>query len=57
MKTRLARIEALEQARQPDLVEVRDLAWFYGDRSAEPITMTREQLLQRSWTELWEDQA
>lgn len=38
-----------------DYVEVRPLEWFYGDRNAKPIRMTRQEFQARTLDSFYDD--
>lgn len=57
MRNLANRLSKLEEVSVPDYVEVMPLRWFYGDRDARPIRMTRQEFLKRTLDDFYREEA
>ncbi|WP_454844934.1 hypothetical protein [Ralstonia thomasii] len=50
------RVAKLEQSSIGDYVEVMPIEWFYGDRDAKPIRMTRQEFQARTLDDFYREE-
>ncbi|OCS50804.1 hypothetical protein [Ralstonia pickettii] len=50
------RVAKLEQSSTGDYVEVMPIEWFYGDRDAKPIRMTRQEFQGRTLDDFYREE-
>lgn len=56
MRNLTNRVSVLEEAIVPDYVEVMPLRWFYGDRDARPVRMTRQEFQKRTLDDFYREE-